>query len=73
MRQELEIMLAAAQARITWVLDHPDMSEWLKQALRTADGLDPIALQNDLEMLRHLIIAHAQAKIEITITSSFVN
>ena len=48
LRQETEIMLAAADARIAWVLEHPHMSDWLKQALRTADGLDPIGLQNDV-------------------------
>lgn len=72
-RQEPEIMLAVADARIAWVLEHPHMSDWLKQALRTADRLDPIGLQNDVEMLRHLIVPRSQAKIEITITSVFVD
>ncbi|GHH25177.1 hypothetical protein GCM10008023_38160 [Sphingomonas glacialis] len=71
-RREPEIMLAVADARIAWVLEHPHMSDWLKQALRTADGLDPIGLQNDIEMLRHLIVPRAQAQIEITMTSLFV-
>ncbi len=72
-RQEPEIMLAIADARIAWVLEHPHMSDWLKQALRTADGLDPIELQNDVEMLRHLIVPKSQAQIEITMTSIFVD
>ncbi len=72
-RQEPEIMLAVADARIAWVLAHPHMSDWLKQAIRTADGLDPIGLQNDVEMLRHLIVPRSQAQIEITMTSAFVD
>lgn len=71
-RQEPEIMLAVADARILWVLEHPHMSDWLKHALRTADGLDPNGLQNDIEMLRHLIVPRSQAQIEITMTSLFV-
>ena len=73
MRQELENELAAADARIAWVLDHPQVSDWLKAALRTAVGLDPVRLQNDIEMLRQLIIARAQAQIEIAMTSAQVD
>lgn len=54
-RQEPETKLALAEARIEWVLEPPHTSDWLKKALRTADDLDPIELQNDVEMLRHLI------------------
>ena len=61
---EPEALLAIAQARISWVLDHPNMSEWLKRALRSA------ALQNDVEMLRQLIVPRTQAQIEIAITSA---
>ena len=56
MRQEPEFQLATAGSRIAWVLDYPHMSEWLKQALRAANGLDLMAMQNDIEMLRHLIM-----------------
>ena len=68
LRQEPEIMLAVADARIAWVLAHPHVSDWLKQALRTADGLDPIGLQNDVEMLQHLIMPRSQARIEIAMS-----
>ncbi|MDY7522816.1 hypothetical protein [Sphingomonas sp. 10B4] len=68
LRQEPEIMLAVADARIAWVLEHPHMSDWVKQALLTADGLDPIGLQNDVEMLRHLIVPRSQARIEIAMS-----
>ena len=69
LKQEPESMLAVSDARIEWVLEHPHISDWLKQALRTAEGLDPIRLQNDVEMLRHLIAPRSQAQIEITMTS----
>ncbi|WP_231621641.1 hypothetical protein [Sphingomonas sp. 37zxx] len=72
-RQEPEVKLSIADARIAWVLNHPHMSDWVKQALRSADGLDPIALQNDVEMLRHLIAPRAEAQIEIAVTSVFVD
>ena len=68
LRQEPEIMFAVADARIAWVLAHPHVSDWLKQALRTADGLDPIGLQNDVEMLQHLIMPRSQARIEIAMS-----
>lgn len=63
--QEPELMLAVTDARIAWVLQHPHMSDWLKEALRTADGLDPIALQNDVEMLKNLIMPWSQTLVEI--------
>lgn len=66
--REHEIMLAVADARIAWVLEHPHISKWLKQALRLADELDPIVLQSDVEMLKHLIILRSQARIEIAMS-----
>lgn len=50
--QRQEIDLATANARIEWLLCDPDMSPWLKTTLRTARQRDPIALANDLELLR---------------------
>ena len=73
LRKETEIMLAAADARIAWVLEHPHMSEWLKQALRTANGLDPIALQNDVEMLKSLVVSRSHAQIEAAMGSVHVD
>jgi len=64
-RQEPEILRSLANARIEWVLNHPHMSDWLKAALRSAQGLDPTAIQNDIEMLRHLITLRANAEVEI--------
>jgi hypothetical protein len=68
--QELDAMLAVADARIAWVLDHPQMSGWIKQAIRSADGLDPVSLQNDVEILRELITSRAQLQIEIELAST---
>lgn len=69
-RQEPEIALVVADARIRWVMDHPHMSSWLKHALRKAEGLDPIALQNDVEMLKHLFMQRSQAQLEIAMSTS---
>lgn len=69
LRQEPEIQLAMADARIEWVLDHPHMSDWLKQALRAAGGLRPMAMQNDIEMLRHLLGPRVEAQIEIEMST----
>lgn len=73
LRQEAEMALAAADARIAWVLQHPHMSDWLKEALRTADGLDPVALQSDVEMLKHLIVTRSHAQIEAAMGSAHVD
>lgn len=65
--QPVESVLAAADARIAWVLDHPHTSDWLKQALRTAAGLDPMTLRNDLEMLECLLLPQTRAQIELAL------
>lgn len=64
-------LLAGADARIAWVLDHPQMSDWLKQAISTSEGLDPVGPQNDIEILRQLVKFRANAQIEIA-TPNFV-
>lgn len=66
--QEPEVALAIAEARIDWALNHPQTSDWLKAALLAAQGLDPVAIQNDVEMLRHLIAQRATAEIEIAMS-----
>jgi len=69
---EPEALLAIAEARVAWVLAHPHISAWLKQALRSAQDVDPIALQNDVEMLRHLVALRSQAQVEMAAASSLV-
>lgn len=51
--------LEMIDARIHWVLEHPDMSPWLKSALRSALGENPINLANDLQILANLIAARS--------------
>lgn len=66
-RQEPETQRSLANARTEWVLNHPHMSDWLKSALRSANGLDPVNIQNDIEVLRHIITLRANAEVEITL------
>lgn len=47
--------LAALDQRITWVLENPGISPWLKAAVRSALAEDPVTLVNDLEILTHLL------------------
>ncbi|PZO01383.1 MAG: hypothetical protein DCF29_15565 [Alphaproteobacteria bacterium] len=44
---------------IDFVLNHPNMSAWLKDSLATALDLDPYAVLNDLEILNVLFRARA--------------
>ena len=48
--------------QISFVLDHPSMSAWLKDALRAALQVDPISIMNDLEIL-HLIMRQRSEQI----------
>ena len=56
--------LKEAEDRIDWVLSHPDMSDWLKEALRGGRERNPVDLLNDLEMLDHLLKRRAEAQID---------
>ena len=47
--------LLDAEQQIAWVLAHPGMSTWLKNALRTGLDGDPVQTINDLEILRILL------------------
>ena len=67
-RQEPEILRSVANARIDWVLNHPHMSDWLKAALRSARELDPVAVQNDIEMLRNLFALRATAEVDLMLS-----
>lgn len=53
--------LAVAEERITWVLENPDISDWLKDTLKSALTADPTTVANDIEMLRHLIVPRSNA------------
>jgi len=67
-RQEPEIALALAEARIAWALNHPHLSDWLKAALRTTTGLDQIAIQKEIELLGQLIAQRARAEVDIALS-----
>jgi hypothetical protein len=41
--------------QIAFVLEHPGMSDWLKETLRGALLRDPLATLNDLEILTDLL------------------
>ena len=55
MKHEPETVIAITNARIRQLLDSPNVNDWLKTALRAADGHDPITLQTEIEILRHVI------------------
>ncbi|WP_155957809.1 hypothetical protein [Fodinicurvata sediminis] len=56
-----------AEDRIDWVLKHPGMSDWLKQALRDARERDPAAVLNDLELLNQLLKPRAETQIDTSL------
>ena len=45
----------ALDEQISFVLAHPGMSVWLKNALSTALDRDPIAILNELEVLTQIL------------------
>jgi hypothetical protein len=46
---------AGVNEQISFVLSHPAMSAWLKDALRAAITVDPISAMNDVEILNLII------------------
>lgn len=65
MKHEPETVVAISNARIRQLLDSPNVSDWLKTALRAADGHDPITLQNEIEILRHVIAPMSRTDPEV--------
>jgi hypothetical protein len=68
MKHEPETVIAITNARIKYLLESPNISDWLKTALRAADGHDPIKLQNEIEILRHVIGPISQTDIDVAMT-----
>jgi hypothetical protein len=68
MKHEPETIIAITNARIKHLLESPHVSEWLKTALRAADGHDPIKLQNEIEILRHVIGPISQTDTDVAMT-----
>jgi hypothetical protein len=58
------------EERIAWILANPRSSAWLKQALESANGRDPVAVLNDLEILNLLLRKKAEASIQNALSSS---
>lgn len=58
---EPEVEIAAIERRIAWVLAHPGTSPWLRAALEAALTQDPVAVANDVEMMRHLLLPRSTA------------
>ena len=56
-----DVELTITDARIAWVLGHAGISPWLKRTLREAIAADPVAVANDVEILRHLLQPRAAA------------
>lgn len=59
--------LKSAEEPIKWVLANQNMSEWLKQALRTAMDRDPVDVLNDLEILQTLLRLRCQCLIDLSV------
>ena len=64
-----EDVLQTNAERIEWVLAHPRMSAWLKEALRGARNRDPVEVLNELEILNLLL----RTECEILIQMAFLN
>ena len=64
MSTDPKVAMTIADAQIAWALEHPGMSSWLKRALREAMESDPVAVANDVEVLRHLVQARCQAWVD---------
>lgn len=50
----------SGDASVDFILNHPDMSHWLKAALAAAVDRDPSAVLNDLEILSFVFRARAE-------------
>ena len=58
--------------RIAWVLAHPRMSPWLKEALRGARERDPVEILNELEILNLLLRTECETRIRIAFPDSML-
>lgn len=61
--------LKEAEGRIAFILEHPDASGWLKDALRAAIRRDPVELGNDLELLYLLLRYWTRAMTDVLMES----
>lgn len=56
-------VLERNEQRIAWALEHPDISTWLKDALRGARERDPVEVLNDLEILVVLLRTDCEVRL----------
>jgi hypothetical protein len=66
MTEEVKIespALSANSEQIGWVLSCSKISPWLKNALTTARGRDPVDILNDLDILDYLLRTRSNARI----------
>lgn len=61
---DCDIDLTKANQQIDWVLQHPDMSAWVKDTLRSALERDPLAVSNDLELLNCVLRLWCESSIQ---------
>lgn len=66
----LTAKLQVEDDKIDWVLSHPDMSDWLKHALRMARDRNPVDVINDLEILNTILRPRSQVLIDRMMTAS---
>ena len=55
---------------ITWLLEHPGVSDWLKAALRSGRECDPMALHSDLQLLSFVLGRRIEAQIKAALEPS---
>ncbi len=67
---QLDATLKEIDVRIAWIMAHPGISSWLKDALRDAIERGPIDVLNDLEILNHLLRARSHALIHSTLVAA---
>lgn len=61
-----DLDLTKANQQIDWVLQHPDMSLWLKTTLKAALQRDPLAVSNDLELLNCVLRPWCETSMPVT-------
>jgi hypothetical protein len=57
---------AEGERQVAFILEHPGMSAWLKDALRTALPRHPVSVLNDLEVLGFVLRRRARAWAALT-------
>lgn len=58
-------LLKTNAERIDWVLAHPQVSPWVKQALSAARDRDPVEVLNELEIVAFLLRAECKMRLSI--------